>query len=326
MNDFNNRKVPVMLLFFNRPDTLTKVFEAIRKYKPTELFLVQDGARANRSDDIENIEKCREIVEYVDWECNIHRNYATNNMSCDHREYTGIAWCFKYVDRLIILEDDCVPSQSFFKLCEECLEKYKDHAGIHSIVGFNRVGNYEAPYDYVFSMTSAGLGWATWRRVWEKVESIKKLDFLDSAIDVEYLDNNIDKNIKDIFGEFIPYMRTEKENNLRTGKISSWEKLVGFTLLANNMLTITPCKNMVKYIGISENATHCLSDPRMLPYKTRNVLMQPAYDELGDIVHPPFIVRDTKFEKKSGSMMKYPPYIGKIESLLRRFWYGKLCK
>lgn len=106
-------KAPVMILFFNRPDNLKEVFDAVRKYQPSELFLVQDGAREGRLDDYENVQKCRDIVANIDWKCKVRRNYSEHNLSCDYREYTGIDWCFSFVDRLIILEDDCVPSQSF---------------------------------------------------------------------------------------------------------------------------------------------------------------------------------------------------------------------
>jgi hypothetical protein len=41
-------KTPVVLITFNRPDTTKKVFDVIRKVKPTELFLISDGARQGK--------------------------------------------------------------------------------------------------------------------------------------------------------------------------------------------------------------------------------------------------------------------------------------
>ena len=49
--------VPVAMIFFNRPDVFKKAFEAVRQVKPKKLFLIQDGARQNREDDVKNIEK-----------------------------------------------------------------------------------------------------------------------------------------------------------------------------------------------------------------------------------------------------------------------------
>ena len=37
--------IAVLMLFFNRPDSLRVVFEQVRKARPTRLFLFQDGPR-----------------------------------------------------------------------------------------------------------------------------------------------------------------------------------------------------------------------------------------------------------------------------------------
>ena len=52
--------VPVLILFFNRPQQLSQVFEQVKKARPSRLFLYQDGARSER--DLPGIEACREIV------------------------------------------------------------------------------------------------------------------------------------------------------------------------------------------------------------------------------------------------------------------------
>jgi len=312
-------KAPVMILFFNRPENLIQVFESVREYKPNQLFLVQDGARPSRPDDEDNIKKCREIVSKVDWPCEVKTNYSEQNMSCDHREYTGITWCFQYVDRLIILEDDCLPTQSFYHLCEENLERYKDNTQIHSIYGFNRVGKYDSPYDYVFSKTAAGWGWATWKRVWNMVEEIHSLKLFDDKKLIEYIRNSTEKSIFSIFGDYIEKGYRVKQSNESTGINTSWEYVCGLPLILNNMLTIVPSVNMIKYLGISENATHTASSPKLLPHKVAKVLCQPSYDiDYDAIKHPPYIIRDAYFEIKSCKAMKYPPYIARIEVLFRK--------
>ena len=37
--------VPVLILFFNRPQQLSQVFEQVRNARPSKLFLYQDGPR-----------------------------------------------------------------------------------------------------------------------------------------------------------------------------------------------------------------------------------------------------------------------------------------
>ena len=58
--------VAVLILFFNRPDHLKEVFEAVRQARPARLFLYQDGPRSEK--DLPGIEECRRIVEDIDWD------------------------------------------------------------------------------------------------------------------------------------------------------------------------------------------------------------------------------------------------------------------
>ena len=59
-------KAPVLILFFTRSEPLRQVFEAVRKHKPTKLYLFQDGPRKDRPDDMEKIMRCREVVANSD--------------------------------------------------------------------------------------------------------------------------------------------------------------------------------------------------------------------------------------------------------------------
>ena len=164
--------IPVALVFFNRPDTLKKVFEAIRKARPSKLFLIQDGAREGNVKDLKNVPICREIVENVDWDCEVHKIYSDINLGCGYRIYSGITEAFKIVDRLVIVEDDIVIGDDMLPFCAELLEKYKDDQRIDKISGMNHMLDYkDCPYSYFFAEGGGAVwGWATWKRVWENFE------------------------------------------------------------------------------------------------------------------------------------------------------------
>ncbi len=298
-------ETPVMLLFFNRPDVLEQTFEWVRSVKPKQLFLVQDGARENRPDDIENIEKCRKIVENIDWECDVKKNYSEKNLSCDEREFSGIDWCFQFVDRLIIIEDDCKPVDSFYDFCGEMLEKYKDDERIYRISGFTRMGVYDkTPYDYVISSAGAGLGWATWKRAWEQVKEIKGWDFLNDPDLMGYYEKFLTENYGSYYENIVERAKTAKANDDKKGIVTSWETYISTTMCLNNGLVITPSRNMISYIGVSKNATHSYDDVNLLPRKIRKMLTQDAFEMAFPIKHPPFVVRDTMFEEMEGKVFK----------------------
>jgi hypothetical protein len=88
---------PVAFLIFNRPDTTARVFEAIRQAKPPKLLVVADGPRADRPDDVEKCKAARDIIDGVDWDCEVLRNYSDINLGCGKRPATGITWVFEQV-------------------------------------------------------------------------------------------------------------------------------------------------------------------------------------------------------------------------------------
>ena len=104
----SNIDVAVLMLFFSRADLFGKVFEQVRKARPSKLFLYQDGAREGNERDKEGIAACRAICadDQIDWECEVYRHYCDHNQGCDPSEYLSQKWAFSIVDKCIVLEDD----------------------------------------------------------------------------------------------------------------------------------------------------------------------------------------------------------------------------
>ncbi len=114
-------KTPVAFIIFKRPDNTQKVFEAIRQAKPPKLLVIADGARAERPGEVERCAATRAIIDRVDWECEVLKNYSDTNMGIKQRVTSGLSWVFNTVEEAIILEDDCLPHPTFFRYCEELL-------------------------------------------------------------------------------------------------------------------------------------------------------------------------------------------------------------
>jgi hypothetical protein len=130
-------KTPVALIIFKRPDTTERVFETIRQAKPPKLLVVADGPRTDQPGEAEKCAATRAIIDRVDWDCEVLKNYSDSNLGCGLRPATGISWVFEQVEEAIVLEDDCVPHPTFFRFCEELLEYYRHDERIMSISGIN---------------------------------------------------------------------------------------------------------------------------------------------------------------------------------------------
>ena len=241
---------PAALIFFNRPDTLKLVFEQVRLAKPERLFLIQDGPREGRDDDIENIKKCREIVDEIDWQCEVSKNYSEINLGCGMRPQTGITWVLSQADRTIILEDDCVPNQTFFKYCDSLLEKYKDDERIAYISGLNHFEKWDfGGSSYGFTKRGSIWGWATWARAW------KDYDYSVSAINDPYVEACLLKKHPDEKDRIELWKTTNKKVSAGE-KLSYWDVQWGFVKYAQSKLVIVPEYNLIRNIGVGESSTH----------------------------------------------------------------------
>jgi len=163
--------VPVLLLVFNRPETTRAVLESIKPIKPARVFVAADGPRAGVPADAARCKAAREIATAIDWRCELKTLYRDANLGCGHAVASALDWFFEGVPEGIVLEDDCVPSPSFFRFCEDLLQHYEDNARVMHISGHNfQYGRKRGDASYYFSQYAHGGGWATWRRAWERFD------------------------------------------------------------------------------------------------------------------------------------------------------------
>ncbi len=300
MKDFKT-DVPVLLVFFARPDTFKEVFEAVKKARPSKLFLACDGPRENRPDDIEKVAACKKIAEDIDWECEVHTNYAETNMGCGMRPQTAISWAFSMVDRLVVLEDDCVPHAAFFPYMEEMLEKYKDDERISNVSGFNHFADWDCGNDSYFFAKVAPLAgaWGSWRRVWDNY------DYFLSAIDDSRLQMLIENDIthkRAKKGKLKTFVNTRKA--LLDGKnISHWDYQFLFTKYSQSRFGIVPRVSLASNIGLGEGATH---GKKVSNNPMPTIFFAPERQFPFPLTHPKFIVCDHRYDDKVDGTWAYP--------------------
>ena len=282
-----NTDIAVLCIFFARPKCFKQVFEAVRLARPRTLLLWQDGPRDGREDDIKNIEECRKIAEDIDWDCAVYRNYHDKNMGCDPSTHLSHKWAFSIVDKCIILEDDIVPSQSFFPFCKELLDKYEFDRRVSRICGMNILGEYnKTQSDYFFARTGNSWGWATWKReadLWET-----NYDFIDD----EYAKNCM----INYFGDNKAQKEWVKTVEMRKKQgVPYWEHIVNATTLLNSGLIIYPSKNMISNVGIDANSTHAQKDFNKLPKYVQRLFYMKTYEYDFPLKDPKYMVCDYKF-------------------------------
>jgi hypothetical protein len=271
---------PVVFLVFNRAEATRRVLAQIRAARPRQLFVVADGPRSDRPDDPDRCEAVRALIEGgIDWPCEVRRDLADQNLGCARRVSSGLDWVFAHVEEAIVLEDDCVPDVTFFPFCAELLARYRDEMCVGQICGSTiTAAQLEGEFSYRFSRYGPVWGWASWRRAWKTYDihmsewpRLREADWLTSVAQTQ-------REVR---------MRTRIYDDLRAGRIDTWDYQWGFAKLVHGLLSVIPAVNLIENIGAGPDATH--PDPHQRSYK--------AFPMIWPLRHPLTVLGDENYDR-----------------------------
>ena len=287
---------PVAFIIFNRPDTTARVFAEISKARPPKLLVVGDGPRAHKAGEADRVAATRAIIEQVDWPCEILTNFSEINLGCKKRVSSGIDWIFKQVDEAIILEDDCLPDPSFFRFCQEMLERYRSDARVGMISGDNfQIGRAPGKDSYYFSKYTHIWGWASWRDRWQDYD-------VNMSVWPQVRDQG---RLEDLVLEKseAPYWQSIFEHVYR-GEIDTWDYQWCFANLAMGRVNIIPSVNLISNIGFGAQATHTTA-----PSPLANL---PTLPMSFPLIHPEIRTRNRGADRYSDKRCFRTPLIPRI--------------
>ncbi|WP_266204815.1 nucleotide-diphospho-sugar transferase [Pontibacter kalidii] len=294
---------PVLLIIFNRAHTTQKVFDRIRQVRPSKLYVAADGPRPHVATDAERCAETRRIVEQVDWECEVKTLFQEQNMGCGVAPSRAISWLFEHEEYGIILEDDCIPSKSFFWFCQELLEKYKNDTRVMHISGNNYLDGWrrDSDYSYYFSDKVNSWGWATWRRAWQLYDF--NLGNYPELKDKGYLNGIFLNKLEETYRLS---KLEETFTNIQKGDV--WDYQWEFTVYSNSGLCIVPEVNLVRNIGFGEDATHTfnLHDKKAKVYEEEIAF---------PLRHPKFVIRDVESDRRNFNKMMRDKASAKLKAL-----------
>lgn len=271
-------KSPILFIVFNRPSTTKIVFETIRKAKPARLYIASDGPRKNNLNDDKLCNKVKNIVSYIDWDCDVKTLYREQNLGCKRAVTSAITWFFENEEEGIILEDDVLPLPCFFDYCDELLEKYRYEERVAMISGNNLISKrFDVNESYFFSHYTNIWGWATWRRVWEQHDyDIKKWSLWKK------------KGVLRRFSDGVPSFEFYWKDQIQSvyeGKLDDWTVTLMLILWQAKSYCIIPSNNLVENIGFGIEATNTTGEmPECVSESIPQELLFP-------LIHPKEIIR-----------------------------------
>lgn len=314
--------VAVLLIFFTRTETLARTFAAIRKARPRRLFLYQDGPR--NDEEAKKIEAAKAIVDdsQFDWECEVVRNYHTENSGAWASNYKAHRWAFSMADKCVVIEDDSTPSPSFFKFCKEMLDRYEYDQRVTMISGFNyEEVTKDVPYDYFFSTVFSIWGWASWSRVVNHCE--EHYPVVDDAFNMRQLEQLVKAHKG----------RAEMLDKLRKHRVADvpiYETLYWSYMMLNSGLVVTPVRNMISNTAVSDESAHFQISMNTLPRRMQQLLTMPTHPLEFPLRHPKYVIENVEYQKRVNRIMGWGhPWIKigrSMEELYRNLRHGNFSR
>lgn len=296
--------IPIVLVIYKRSETLSLIIQELKKVNASKIYVIADGPK-NDSEN-EDILKARKVIESIDWDCNIIKIYSEKNLGIYIRFLSGIDYIFNYEEKIIILEDDCIPNESFFYFVSIMLGKYEDDKQVSLISGTNYGLKLNIESDYDFCNYPLIWGWATWRRSWNEFRKLQPLTLASSNL----------KELKKTLENKVAYFHWKKLFlKTQNGLNSNWDHEMAFHLFTDGKLCVIPKSNFVSNQGVDQHSTHV---------KSKNKHLFTSYSIITKELVDPNLVKSNKQINKlierevySGGAKSYLSYI--VQTLYNLF-------
>ncbi len=292
--------IPVVLFMFKRSDTVLRIINVLSSIKPRKVYLLSDEGRNDQEKQI--VKETRRIVEEsINWDCEIVKNYAEENRGVYKNIGEGAKWVFKREKKAIFLEDDNLPEISFFRYCQELLERYEDDPRILWVCGTNYLGAYKSEYSYMFTQHLLPCGWASWSDKFIKFYDGEMLSYKDDLKMKKFCETYCSKallhqRLQSLEGE---YRRKKNDNEFK-----SWDYQMLFSLRSNDLLGISPAFNQIKNIGADQFSTH--GGTSLDKIMTKRFCEIDTTEINFPLKHPSKVEIDKKYEKMINNIILLP--------------------
>jgi hypothetical protein len=265
MNDL----APIVLFVYARPRHTRQTLEALAANLYADkslLYIYADGPKPGASElQLKNIREVRELIREQKWcsEVRIVESETNKGLSCSVIE--GITATLKTHEGIIVLEDDIVVAKGFLKFMNEALRMYAKDDKVAGVSGWSfPIQVSEHTY---FSRVGSCWGWATWKRVWDKV------NFNGTEL-IEKLEQ------RDLIGEFNvdgSYEYFGMLNSQVLGKVDSWAVRFYANYFLTNSLFLFPKYSLAHNIGFDGSGTHSSNIEEDVPVVFKRSVLKLKY-------------------------------------------------
>lgn len=236
----------VLLVAYRRPESTLRQLSELAKVGASQVYISVDGGA---SADIPWQDLLRATLDGLDSSMHVHQRILQDNRGLQYHIPDAISWALEASDRLVILEDDCIPGSSFYEYVSALLDTHHNDESVAMISG-NRFGTVQGAIGstYVPSRHGHIWGWATWRRAWHNYDEAMS-DW--PALGIEWLAEEIFPGDRAAATHWTSIL-----DAVYSGSIRSWAYRWTYSCWRNDSVALLPEVNLVRNVGEDRLATN----------------------------------------------------------------------
>lgn len=238
--------IATLLFTYHRFKHTKRVLEALEQntHMPEKLIIFQDGVKETTN--LYDWHKVNDYIKNVDF-CEKEVIVSPCNKGLANSIIQGVDYAFETYDKVIVLEDDCVPAGDFINFMEQAFSQYERQKEVWSVSGYAWPLNLVADrYDIYFTGRVSSWGWGTWKDRWNKFS--RNYQVMDKILENDEKRLNLLRWGKDLE----PMLEDRKK-----GKNDSWAVFWALLVIEENGKCVVPYKSLIRNIGNDGSGTNC---------------------------------------------------------------------
>jgi len=241
-------RTPIALFTFNRPQHTQLALDNLSRcdrYDECEIFIFSDGAKDEKS--VNNVELTRAILwTFAQKQKNVSIIERPENWGLAKNITHGVSDLCDSYGRAIVIEDDHQINQYFINYMLSALDRYQDVDQVGQISAYMFPVTHPQKPDAFFLPLMTTWGWATWERVWHKVDWEPK----------NVREQLSDPEIRYRFDLNDSYPYTKMLLDRLDGKNQSWGILFWWNMFLAGKLALHPRHSLVWVGGFDGTGVH----------------------------------------------------------------------
>jgi hypothetical protein len=237
---------PIALFVYNRPDHLTQVAKALahnREASMSKLFIYSDAPKSAAAE--EKVAAVRSVARSITGFQSVDVVEQSVNLGVARSIIHGVNKLAVQYGRVIVLEDDLLPSPYFLRYMNDALNFYEHDDQVISVHGYTYPVKEDLPETF-FIRGADCWGWGTWARGWE----------LFNADGAALLSQLQQRGLAYEFDLEDSYPYTQMLKDCIAGKNDSWAIRWYASAFLLGKLTLYPGSSLVQNIGADGSGVH----------------------------------------------------------------------